>query len=310
MSGGVDSSVSAALLRDAGCQVKGVYMQNWDLQDETGVCTADQDWRDVQDVCRKLDIPCERINFTREYWGQVFETFVESYASGQTPNPDVMCNRYIKFGALYRRLFEQQQPGHTDFLATGHYARTAPPGQSRTQLQRALDADKDQTYFLCTVNGDILHRAMFPVGHLHKGEVKQLARRYGLERIADKKESMGICFVGRHGYVVQQPGAFVGPNGAVLGQHDGFAKYTVGQRARIHSQLEPLFVSGRDPARNIVYVVPGRDHPELFSDQLTCNAINWIHPEEEDIALSQPVLVQIRHRQSPIGASISKRSLA
>ncbi|CAG8440527.1 4017_t:CDS:2 [Acaulospora colombiana] len=249
MSGGVDSSVSAYLLQRQGFTVEGVYMRNWDIADEKGECTSDQDWRDVQMVCDQLRIPCKQVDFTKEYWVHVFVKMIEDYESGVTPNPDITCNRKIKFGWFLDRCFSsisERDKGLT-WIATGHYVQSETTDSGRTKLLRGADPTKDQSYFLSTVHEEKLRNVIFPVGHLPKAEVKEIARKARLV-VASKRESMGICFVGKkktfskflEQYLVSKPGDVKTLDGVVIGQHNGQFAYTIGQRARIHDKCKGL----------------------------------------------------------------------
>ncbi|KAI9189157.1 hypothetical protein H9P43_000585 [Blastocladiella emersonii ATCC 22665] len=323
MSGGVDSAVCAHILQARGARVTGIYMKNWDAVDETGVCTSDADWAEVRSACRALDMECHRVDFVKEYWGAVFEDVLAAFQDGLTPNPDVFCNKEIKFGALYRRLFVKGAasiPGQPrfDFLATGHYARREPcasePGQFH--LARGLDANKDQSYFLASIDGRVLPQVLFPLAHARKDQVKDLAREIGLAKFANKKESMGICFIGKRkrfgdfldGYIEQTKGNFVLEDGRVLGPHDGLAKYTIGQNAKIHSQATKYFVARKDRETGDILLVPDRDHPALYSSHVRVEWIRWILPSEEARALagSPSLSAQIRYRQEPVPCTIEQ----
>ncbi|KNE54149.1 tRNA (5-methylaminomethyl-2-thiouridylate)-methyltransferase [Allomyces macrogynus ATCC 38327] len=327
MSGGVDSAVAASLLLSAGHRVTGIYMRNWDSTDETGICTSDADWADVQAACRFLGIRSVRVDFVKEYWGQVFETALGEFERGRTPKPDVWCNREIKFVALARRVLVEGVPGEGrfEYLATGHYARRVPmfsltdSEPPRFQVARGLDSGKDQSYFLSAIDGAVLPRVLFPLGNATKRDVKNLAGAIGLAKWADKKESMGICFIGKlkrfddflDGYIEPQPGHFILEVGTVLGAHDGLAKYTIGQAAKIHSQKDRYFVAHKDAKTGNVLVVPGRDHPRLFARALRASWVRWIHPENEARALDSGtagLMAQIRYRQEPVPCQVEKRS--
>lgn len=194
MSGGVDSSVAALLLKEQGYDVLGVFMKNWEEKDEEGVCTSTADYDDVRRVCDQIGIPYYTVNFVKEYWDRVFSHFLEEYRAGRTPNPDVLCNKEIKFKAF----LDFALKAGSDRLATGHYARLRR-GESGTELLRAADLGKDQTYFLAALSQEQISRAMFPIGHLQKSELREIARRAGL-RTADKKDSTGICFIGERNF--------------------------------------------------------------------------------------------------------------
>ncbi|PDO09256.1 MAG: tRNA 2-thiouridine(34) synthase MnmA [Candidatus Reconcilbacillus cellulovorans] len=282
MSGGVDSSVAALLLKQQGYDVVGMFMKNWDDEDEFGRCTAEEDADDVRRVCGQLGIPFYAVNFEREYAEKVFARFLDEYRKGRTPNPDVLCNREIKFGDFLQKALDLG----ADRIATGHYARVdrAPDGTYR--LLRSADPQKDQTYFLMMLDQSQLSRAMFPVGHLTKPEVRRIAREANLAT-ADKKDSTGICFIGERKfkeflsrYLPAQPGDIVDLSGRVLGRHDGLMYYTIGQRHGLGigggGTGEPWFVAGKDLKKNLLYVVQGDRHPALYADGLIASDVNWI----------------------------------
>lgn len=283
MSGGVDSSVSALLLKEQGYQVIGLFMKNWDETDEQGVCQATLDYEDVRRVCEKLDIPCYAVNFVEDYWNQVFLKFIEDFKLGFTPNPDVLCNREIKFKVFLDKALELG----ADFLATGHYCQNQLQNGHPT-LVKGQDAGKDQTYFLYTLNQSILRKVLFPVGAIEKTEVRRLARLHGLAT-SDKKDSTGICFIGERNfrqflsqYIPAQPGNFETLQGQRVGKHLGCAYYTLGQRKGlgIGGPGEAWFVVGKDVERNAVIVEQGADHPALYCDELQAIQLSWVagHP--------------------------------
>lgn len=285
MSGGVDSSVTALLLKQQGYEVIGIFMKNWDDTDEFGHCTAEADAEDVRRVCEQLDIPYYTVNFEKEYYDKVFSYFLDEYKAGRTPNPDVMCNREIKFGEFLNKALDLG----ADYVATGHYARVIEEdGQYR--LLRGVDSNKDQTYFLNALNQDQLSKAMFPIGHLPKPEVRRLAEEAGLYT-AKKKDSTGVCFIGERDfkeflshYLPAQSGDMVDiVSGEVKGRHDGLMYYTLGQRQGLgiggSGTGEPWFVADKDLEKNILYVVQG-DHPSLYSTGLTASGISWIAGED------------------------------
>ncbi|KAI8991402.1 tRNA methyl transferase [Mycotypha africana] len=308
MSGGVDSSVSAALLKQQGFNVQGIYMRNWDTADERGVCTSQQDWEDVQKVCQKLDIPCQHVDFVKEYWNDVFSKTLDDYAHGLTPNPDIACNSYIKFGALLNKVPKDS------WFATGHYCRSTPDGK----LLRGLERNKDQSYYLSSVPEEAIARTLFPLGEFtSKALVKQMAvEQFGLEEIAKKKESVGICFVGQRkkfheflsDYIDLPPGPAVnGENGHVIGEHNGLYGYTVGQASRICHGSVKWFVADKIVEENKLVCVPGSNHPALF--QLGCIARDWVwihHKPPQQLANgNMEVHAQIRYRQAPEKAILS-----
>ena len=284
MSGGVDSSVAAYLLKEQGYEVLGLFMKNWDETDENGNCPASLDYEDVQKVCAQLDIPCYSIEFIEEYRNHVFQDFLNSYEAGFTPNPDVLCNREIKFDLFLKKAIEFG----CDYLATGHYCqvrtRTTPAfNQSRQELIRAIDPNKDQTYFLTAVQGKVFDRVLFPIGHLPKPEVREIAKKMNLSTHA-KKDSTGICFIGErkfksflNQYVQTKPGRIRDLNNETIGTHDGIAFFTLGQRKGLGlgGEGEAWFVVGKDRAKNELVVARGVEHPALYSRYLVAKELNW-----------------------------------
>ena len=282
MSGGVDSAVAAYLLKRQGRDVVGVFMKNWEEQDdETGACTAASDYEDVKSVCLAIGIPYHTVNFAREYRDRVFSYFLEEYSLGRTPNPDVLCNCEIKF----RAFLDFAVSTGAGALATGHYARLDK--SNGVELLRAADKGKDQTYFLAGLTQRQLENAIFPVGDLQKSEVRRIAREAGLSNAA-KKDSTGICFIGERNfkqflmqYLPAQPGDMVDETGRVIARHDGLMYYTLGQRkglgigGRSEGTGESWFVIGKDLKRNLLIVQQG-EHDELFSLSLDAKRINWI----------------------------------
>jgi tRNA-specific 2-thiouridylase len=285
MSGGVDSSVAAWLLKQQGYEVIGIFMKNWDDTDEFGVCTAEQDAEDVRRVCDQLEIPFYAVNFEKQYYDKVFRYFLDEYRSGRTPNPDVMCNREIKFGEF---LQTAEALGATK-LATGHYASVRELN-GQFELLRAVDTRKDQTYFLHALNQAQLAKAMFPLGHLTKPQVREIARELNLAT-ADKKDSTGVCFIGERnfkqflsGYLPAQRGEMRTPDGEWKGQHDGLMYYTLGQRQGLgiggSGTGEPWFVVDKDLQTNTLIVAQG-DHPRLYSIALRVKQLHWIGGSNE-----------------------------
>lgn len=278
MSGGVDSSVAALLLKEQGYDVVGVFMKNWEEQDENGICTAEADWRDVRDVCDLIGIPYYSVNFAREYWDRVFSYFLAEYKAGRTPNPDVLCNREIKFRAF---LDFALQLGASR-MATGHFVRTDGAGR----LLRGADGNKDQSYFLYMLKASQLQKAVFPVGGMTKAQVRALAEARGLP-VSHKKDSTGVCFIGeRHfkrflsEFLPAQPGDMVDPAGHVVGRHDGLMYYTLGQRRGLGiggcGDGRSWFVIGKDLPRNRLLVAQGEDHPMLYATRALGEDVTWI----------------------------------
>ncbi|SKA84092.1 tRNA (5-methylaminomethyl-2-thiouridylate)-methyltransferase [Clostridium sp. USBA 49] len=281
MSGGVDSSVAALLLKEQGYNVIGIFMKNWDETDENGVCTAVDDYEDVRRVCDQIGIPYYSVNFVKEYWDRVFTYFLEEYKKGRTPNPDVMCNKEIKFKAF----LDYALKIGADYIATGHYAQVDFI-DNEYKLLRSVDSNKDQTYFLCQLNQYQLSKTMFPVGHLKKTELRDIAAKYGL-KTATKKDSTGICFIGERNfhkflsnYLPAKPGEIKTLTGQTVGKHDGLMYYTLGQRKGLGiggiGTGEPWFVVDKDLNKNILYVVQGENHPALYSYGLEACDLNWI----------------------------------
>lgn len=283
MSGGVDSSVAALLLKEQGYNVIGIFMKNWDEKDENGACTATEDYDDVRRVCDEIGIPYYTVNFVKEYWDRVFTYFLEEYKKGRTPNPDVMCNKEIKFKAF----LDYAMKIGADYLATGHYAQIGYDNGEYKML-RAVDGNKDQTYFLCMLKQHQLSKAMFPVGHLTKPEVREIAVKYGL-KTATKKDSTGICFIGERNfhkflanYLPSKPGDIKTFDGKVIGKHDGLMYYTLGQRKGLgiggtgEGNGEPWFVAEKDLKKNILYVVQGDDHPAIYSYGLEADDLSFV----------------------------------
>jgi tRNA-specific 2-thiouridylase len=283
MSGGVDSSVTALLLKQQGYDVIGIFMKNWDDTDEFGHCTAEEDAEDVARVCAQIGIPYYTVNFENEYREKVFEYFLDEYRRGRTPNPDVMCNREIKFGEFLKKALDLD----ADYLATGHYARVEEK-EGQYRLLRGVDTNKDQSYFLNALNQYQLSKAMFPIGHLPKPRVRAIAAEAGLAT-AKKKDSTGVCFIGERNfreflgqYLPARSGEMRTPEGEVKGTHHGLMYYTLGQRQGLgiggsgSGTGEPWFVVDKDLERNILYVVQGEDHPALMSTGLIASGMNWI----------------------------------
>ena len=278
MSGGVDSSVTAALLKEEGYKVVGLFMKNWEEFDEHGVCQSSKEYADVVAVCEKLDIPYYSVDFIAEYKDQVFNQFVEEYKQGFTPNPDVLCNREIKFKVFFEKAMELG----ADYLATGHYCQSIEiDGEFR--LVKGADPLKDQSYFLYTIKKDILKKVLFPIGHIPKTKVRALAAKYDLAT-KEKKDSTGICFIGERNfkkflsnYVTFEDGNFETLDGAIVGRHTGATYYTIGQRKGLGlgGQGEAWFVVGKEMKRNVVVVERGEFHPAMYADTLTATELSF-----------------------------------
>jgi len=290
LSGGVDSAVSAWLLKEQGYQVIGLFMKNWEDDDDSEYCSSRQDWIDAASVADVLGIELEAVNFAAEYRERVFAEFLREYSVGRTPNPDVLCNAEIKFKAF---LDHAMRLG-ADCIGTGHYARVravpdeSMPGGKRHELLRGLDATKDQSYFLHRLTQAQLARTVFPVGELPKREVRQIAERIGLPNHA-KKDSTGICFIGErpfraflNRYLPTAPGPILDDTGRLLGEHVGLAFYTIGQRKGVgiggqkSGSGEAWYVARKAMEANTLYVVQGHDHPWLSADRLQADDVHWI----------------------------------
>lgn len=308
MSGGVDSSVTAAVLKEEGYNVMGLFMKNWEEFDEHGVCQSSKEYADVISVCEKIGIPYYSVDFIKEYRDQVFNLFVEEYKLGFTPNPDVLCNREIKFKVFYEKARELG----ADFLATGHYCQSKfIDGEFR--LVKGEDPKKDQSYFLYTIKKEVLEHVLFPIGHLPKTRVREIAHKYDLST-KNKKDSTGICFIGERNfknflsnYVTFEDGNFENLNGEIVGKHTGASYYTIGQRKGLGlgGQGEPWFVVGKDIDRNVVFVERGEFHPALYSDSLTATDLSWVGGEFR-YELPLKCKAKIRYRQIDQGCTITK----
>ncbi len=311
MSGGVDSSVSALLLLEQGYQVEGLFMKNWEEDDGTEYCTAREDLADAQAVCDKIGIKLHTANFAAEYWDNVFEHFLAEYKAGRTPNPDILCNREIKFKAFLDYAISLG----ADMIATGHYVRRRDV-EGRCELLKGLDPNKDQSYFLHAVSGEQLSRTLFPVGELEKPEVRAIAEKYSLAT-AKKKDSTGICFIGERRfsdflkqYLPAQPGEIETTSGDVIGKHHGLMYHTIGQRQGLgigglkDAGDEPWYVLSKDLERNVLLVGQGNNHPLLFARALHVSDIYWVNPVE----LAEPLRIaaKVRYRQADQACRLEK----
>lgn len=305
MSGGVDSSVSAYLLQQQGYRVEGLFMKNWEEDDTEEYCSASVDLDDAQQVCERLGIPLHTVNFSTEYWDNVFEYFLREYRSGRTPNPDVICNREIKFKAF---LDHAQTLGATR-IATGHYVRLRQRGDC-FELLRGLDDNKDQSYFLYALDQHQIGHALFPVGELDKKEVREIARRQQFA-VAAKKDSTGICFIGERKFrdflerfLPAQPGEIVGLDGRVLGSHNGLMYYTIGQRQGLGiggtetGSDDPWYVADKQLEHNRLMVVQGLDHPALFHSHCRISQLHWISQQIDDPNFECSAKIRYRQQDS------------
>ena len=308
MSGGVDSAVAAYLLKREGRSVVGVFMKNWEEEDENGVCTATQDYADVRSVCDSIGIPYYTVNFAEEYRERVFSYFLEEYRKGRTPNPDVLCNCEIKFKAF----LDFALTCGASALATGHYCRL----DAKKRLLRGLDANKDQTYFLAGLTPNQLERVEFPVGALQKSDVRRIAREQNFSNAA-KKDSTGVCFIGERNfkrflmqYLPAQKGDIVDEHGKRIGTHDGLMYYTLGQRrglgigGRSDGTGESWFVIGKDLNRNLLIVQQG-EHEELYSTDLVSDRVNWITGEAPGRSFRCTAKFRYRQPDQPVSVTLT-----
>lgn len=305
MSGGVDSSVAALQLLRAGYQVEGLFMKNWEEDDRDGRCAAREDLADARAVCTILDIPLHTVNFSAEYWDRVFAYFLAEYRANRTPNPDVLCNKEIKF----RAFLDHARGLGADRIATGHYVRIGSDGDLR--LLKAADAAKDQSYFLYTLGQEQLAHTLFPLGGLSKTEVRALAREAGLPNHG-KKDSTGICFIGERNfrqflqrYLPAQPGDICTPEGRMIGRHDGLMYYTLGQRQGLgiggikDGTCGPWYVVDKDLARNRLVVAPGHDNPLLYHGALEAADLHWVAGAPPPMPLRCSARIRYRQDEQP-----------
>jgi len=309
MSGGVDSSVTAAILKEQGYEVIGLFMKNWEELDDSGVCQAAKDYEDVIKVCEKIDIPYYSVEFINQYRGEVFAHFLAELKLGRTPNPDVLCNREIKFKVF----FDEVKKLGADFLATGHYCQTVDTVHGKA-LAKGFDNNKDQSYFLHAIDGSVLEKVLFPIGDLPKPTVREIAAKYDLAT-KNKKDSTGICFIGERNFgkflgqfIQYQKGLMKTLSGTIVGEHTGVAFYTLGQRKGLGlgGQGEPWFVVGKDLAKNELYVERGEFHPALYSRGLKASGLTLIH-SQIDIT-NRPLMAKIRYRQADQACIVTKDS--
>lgn len=311
LSGGVDSAVAAYLLKKQGYDVTCCFMRNWDsfanndiagnptIKDDT--CPQEQDYLDALAVANHLDLPLQRVDFIEEYWDNVFKTFLSEYEKGRTPNPDILCNKYIKFDSFFEYAMKQG----FDKVATGHYASNKEEENGFTYLTRAKDQNKDQTYFLCQVEKSKVAKTIFPLANLEKPEIRQIASELNLESVATKKDSTGICFIGERNfrqflsnYLPSKDGDIVDVNtGKVIARHVGVLYYTIGQRKGLNIDHEkgPWFVVGKDVVKNILYVCRTDQRDLLYSDSCVVKGINWILPSLDEIP--KKCTCKFRYRQ-------------
>lgn len=315
MSGGVDSSVAALLLLEQGYQVEGLFMKNWEEDDSEEYCTATEDLADAQSVSDMLGIKLHTVNFSSEYWDQVFEYFLEEYRSGRTPNPDIMCNKEIKFKAF----LDYAIGLGADFIATGHYARI-DRSSSQIKMLKGLDDNKDQSYFLYTLQQHQLEKSLFPIGELEKPEVRKLAEKAGFDT-ANKKDSTGICFIGERKFteflqrfLPAQPGEIITPEGEVIGKHQGLMYYTLGQRQGLGigglktASDAPWFVVDKNLKTNQLIAGQGHNHPLLLKQQLNASQLHWVAGVAPAESFSCKAKIRYRQAEQPCQVVVNNNS--
>lgn len=310
MSGGVDSSVCAYLLKQEGYDVVGVFMKNWDDQNDSGVCTVTEDYQDVAKVANQIGIPYYSVNFEKEYWDRVFTYFLDEYKNGRTPNPDVMCNKEVKFKAFLDYAMELD----ADYIAMGHYAQLKRDEDGTVHLMRGADDNKDQTYFLSQLSQEQLQKAMFPIGGMNKQEVREIAKKAGLAT-AEKKDSTGICFIGERNFskflsefLPAQPGKMMTVDGEYKGEHYGLMNYTIGQRRGLgiggdSKSNEPWFVVGKDLKTNTLLVGQGYHNEYLYATSLDASKLSFVAPIEER-GNEFHCTAKFRYRQTDSGVTV------
>ncbi|MFT5135889.1 MAG: tRNA-specific 2-thiouridylase [Arenicella sp.] len=298
MSGGVDSSVSAYVLQQQGYQVTGLFMKNWEEDDTQEYCAAAQDLKDAQQVCDRLDIELQEVNFAHEYWENVFSHFLAEYQAGRTPNPDILCNKEIKF----KEFLLQAQAIGANYISTGHYVAKGYINDQQVLL-RGADANKDQSYFLYTLQQSALQKSLFPLGEIDKPSVRAIAQENGFVT-HNKKDSTGICFIGERRfkdflstYIKPNPGNMVAKDGQIVGQHDGLMYYTLGQRhgLDIGGPGEAWYVAAKDLVQNELLVVQGHNHPALMTQTVSANTLDWV--DGKGLSVGNEVTAKTRYRQ-------------
>lgn len=314
LSGGVDSAVACLLLKQQGYEVEGMFMRNWDStlnndvlgnpNDLNDVCPQEKDYMDAVETARILDIPLHRVDFVDEYWNNVFQYFISEYNKNRTPNPDILCNKEIKFKCFLEKANELG----CDYIAMGHYARVTHEDGKHTLL-RGVDNNKDQTYFLCQLSQAQISKALFPIGHLEKTEVRKIAIENNLN-VAKKKDSTGVCFIGERNfkeflknYILAKPGNMCTLDGKVVGQHDGIMYYTIGQRhgLGIGGPGEAWFVIGKRPKDNVLLVGQGDDQEYLFSNRCIVIGVNWMHEKFDGV---KECTAKFRYRQKDVNVKV------
>lgn len=310
MSGGVDSSLTAWLLLQEGYWVEGLFMKNWEEDDREGYCAAAKDFADAQAVCAQLGIPLHSVNFSKVYWERVFHHFLKEYEKGRTPNPDVLCNKEIKFHSFLNHALSLG----ADYIATGHYAKIEVYNK-QYGLFKAKDREKDQTYFLHAIAPTVLAKTLFPLGNYLKSQVREMAKELAFINHS-KKDSTGICFIGEkrfksflQEFILAQPGEIKSSLGQTLGRHDGLMFYTLGQRQGLHiggkqsTSGEPWYVVDKEVLTNTLIVAQGKDHPLLYAQGLMCGAIHWLADHSPTLPLA--CYAKTRYRQTEQACIIS-----
>jgi len=312
LSGGVDSAVSAHLLKEQGYQVEALFMKNWEEDDETDYCSAAVDLADAEQICEVLKIPLRTVNFATEYWDKVFEYFLTEYRAGRTPNPDIICNKEIKFKAF----LDYALSLGADYIATGHYAQRINQ-DGKALMLRGVDNNKDQSYFLYTLGQKALNHTLFPLGQYEKPEVRKIAEKLGFAN-SDKKDSTGICFIGERKFtdflerfIPAQPGDIVSDQGAVIGQHNGLMFHTLGQRKGLgigglaESAEDPWYVYGKDLDNNRLLVCQGGNNDLMMTNQLSCSQLHWIDEQPKHGVMNISCKVRYRQPDQPCTVTIT-----
>lgn len=308
MSGGVDSSVTAHLLKAQGFKVSGMFMKNWEEDDTEEYCAAAQDLKDAAQVCERIGIDLHEVNFAHEYWENVFEHFLHEYQSGRTPNPDILCNKEIKF----KEFLLQAETLGADYIATGHYVAKGHTESGQALLLRGADTNKDQSYFLYTLQQHQLEKSLFPLGKVEKPVVRAIADEQGFIT-HNKKDSTGICFIGERRfkdflstYLKPNPGNMVNTDGNTVGQHDGLMYYTLGQRQglNIGGPGEAWYVAGKDIERNELLVVQGHDHPAMLTQTVSAHGMDWVSGKAPNIG--DQLTAKTRYRQQDQACTVTK----
>lgn len=303
MSGGVDSSVTAHLLKQQGFKVSGMFMKNWEEDDTEEYCAAAKDLKDAAQVCERMGMDLHEVNFAHEYWENVFEHFLHEYQAGRTPNPDILCNKEIKF----KEFLLQAETLGADYIATGHYVAKDHTDSGQSLLLRGADANKDQSYFLYTLQQNQLNKSLFPLGEIEKPTVRAIADEQGFIT-HNKKDSTGICFIGERRfkdflstYLKPNPGNMVGTDGQVVGQHDGLMYYTLGQRQglNIGGAGEAWYVAAKDIANNELLVVQGHDHPAMLTQTVLAQGMDWVSGHAPELGATLTAKTRYRQQDQP-----------